>query len=65
MSAKIIQLTENLGMHHAKNGKNKKFLAKDTSTIMTNHLSEYLGRGYADCASIPDSIAKKTVHFFG
>ena len=31
---------------------------KDTSTIMRNPLPEYVGRH--DCASILDSIAKKT-----
>ena len=33
---------------------------KDTSTIMRNPLSEYVGRVTHDCASILDSIGKKT-----
>ena len=33
---------------------------KDTSTIMRNPLPEYVGRVTHDCASILDSIAKKT-----
>ena len=39
-------MNSDVGMHHAKNSGNKKSSTiKDTSTIMRNPLSEYVGGG--------------------